>query len=275
LSPQAKGRVERLFGTLQDRLVAEMGLDRIDTMEKGNPWLVKVFLPRLNRRFGRAPAKEGSLFGKPDRAALAEIISFRYASVVGNDNAVRLGGLIIDIPPGPNRTGYAKARVEVRQLLDGTWRVNHQGICIARHEATNLVNLATTRRRSRENKTGIRPDQREGGEARGPRMKLRKDAKHPSGILKGIIPLSSRRDGWGNSGAGAQRGAIPSAVATLKTASPTTPVKGAKRPAEGGIKLQAESSRPKRRPLTGGGAMLSKGGDGGRPTSLRQGDIFS
>ena len=225
LSPQAKGRVERLFGTLQDRLSAEMGLEKIDTMEKANPWLKKVFLSRFNRRFGHAPAEKGSLFGKPDRAALAEIISFRYGSVVGNDNAVRLGGLIIDILPGPNRTGYAKARVEVRQLLDGTWRVNHQGTCIARHKATPLMNLSTTRRR--------------------------------------------------DSGAGAEKSAIPSAVATSKTASPTTPVKGAKRPAKGGIKLQAESSRPKRRPLTGGGAMLPIGGDGGQPNHRRQGDIFS
>jgi len=216
LSPQAKGRVERLFGTLQDRLVAEMDLEGIDTMEKADPWLGKVFLPRFNRRFGRAAAKEGTLFGKPDRAALAEIISFRYASVVGNDNAVRLGGLIIDIPPGPNRTGYAKARVEVRQLLDGTWRVNHNGICIARHAATELVNLSTMRR--------------------------------------------------GNSGARAKKDAIPSAVATSKTASPTTPVKGAT--------ASAKRIGAKRRPLTGGGAMLPTGGEGGRANHVSQGDIF-
>ena len=217
LSPQAKGRVERLFGTLQDRLVAEMSLDGINTMEKANPWLVQVFLPRFNRRFGRAPAKEGSLFERPDLAALTEIICFRYASVVGNDNAVRIAGLVIDIPPGPNRTGYAKARVDVRQLLDGTWRVHHQGICIARHEPTELGNSAATRRK--------------------------------------------------NSGAGAKRSAIPSAVATSYTASPTPPVKGA--PAS------AKRIGAKRRPLTGEpAAMLSKGGEGGRANQLRQGDIF-
>ncbi len=49
--------------------------------------------------------------------------SFRYAATVGNDNTVRLGGMILDIPPGTRHRGYDKARVEVRQLLDGRWRV--------------------------------------------------------------------------------------------------------------------------------------------------------
>ncbi len=98
-SPQAKGRVERLFGTLQDRLVAEMALEKIDSMEKANPWLEQVFIPRFNRRFGEKAAKAGSLFAKPDIKTLPDVIAFRYKAVVGNDNAVRIGGIIIDIPP--------------------------------------------------------------------------------------------------------------------------------------------------------------------------------
>lgn len=157
LSPQAKGRVERRFGTLQDRLVPEMALDGIDTKEKANPWLKKIFLPRFNRRFGRVPAQTGTLFRPPDRASLAETICFRYEAVVGNDNAVRIGGLVIDIPPGPDRTGFARARVEVRQLLDGTWRVSRHGVCIAKHKATELRNLSTRRRRIIRTGTG-KPD---------------------------------------------------------------------------------------------------------------------
>ncbi len=49
-----------------------------------------------------------------------KVISFRYQAVVGNDRAIRLGGIIIDIPEGPRQRGYAKARVDVRQLLDGS-----------------------------------------------------------------------------------------------------------------------------------------------------------
>jgi hypothetical protein len=60
------------------------------------------------------------------------VCSFRYEATVGNDNTVRLGGIIIDIPPGPHRASYAKARVEVRQLLDGSWRLYYQGDSITR-----------------------------------------------------------------------------------------------------------------------------------------------
>jgi hypothetical protein len=51
------------------------------------------------------------------------ICSFDYEATVQNDNTVRLDGVVIDIPPGPRGRSYAKAKVEVRQLLDGTWRV--------------------------------------------------------------------------------------------------------------------------------------------------------
>ena len=103
-----------------------------------NSWLEDVFLPRHNERFAVPAAKNGSLFRRLRPAAAAETLAFRYAATVGNDNAVRLGGLLIDVPPGPNRRGYAKARVEVRQWLDGSWRVYYQKQCIAIREATEL-----------------------------------------------------------------------------------------------------------------------------------------
>jgi hypothetical protein len=53
-------------------------------------------------------------------------LQLRLSSYGSNDNAVPLGGMILDIPAGPRRQGYAKARVEVRQLLDGRWRVYHK-----------------------------------------------------------------------------------------------------------------------------------------------------
>jgi hypothetical protein len=66
------------------------------------------------------------------------ICSFHYEATVGNGNTVRLGGIVIDIPPGPYRASYAKARVDVRQLLDGSWRIYYQGNKIALHQATEL-----------------------------------------------------------------------------------------------------------------------------------------
>jgi len=137
LSPQAKGRIERLFGVLQDRMIAEMRLAGIDNMEEANRWLAG-FIERYNARFAVSASERGSLFRKAGRMDVEGIISFRYERVVGNDNTVSVGGLVIDIPPGTCGRGYAKSRVEVRQLLDGSWRVCHKGKIIATHPATPL-----------------------------------------------------------------------------------------------------------------------------------------
>jgi hypothetical protein len=127
LSPQAKGRVERLWGTFQDRLVSELRLAGIRTRDEATAFLNGPFKADFNRRFAQ-PAQETQPAWRPlpKHLDVDRVCSFRYDAVVANDNAVRLGGIILDIPPGPNRMGYAKARVEVRQLLDGRWRVYHK-----------------------------------------------------------------------------------------------------------------------------------------------------
>jgi hypothetical protein len=90
LSPQAKGRIERLFGTLQDRMSAELRLEGIHTMQKANGFL-KGFLPRFNRRFAVSPKESQKAWREvPRELDLDRIISFRYRSVVGNDNSVRI-----------------------------------------------------------------------------------------------------------------------------------------------------------------------------------------
>ena len=138
LSPQAKGRIERLFGTLQDRLIAELGLQGFQNLEAANQFL-KVFIPRFNRRFAICPRESEKAWRKvPPELDLDRMISFRYRSVVGNDNSVRIGGLILDLPPGPHRRSYAKAQVEVRQLLNGSWRIYYQNQLIAKHPSTEL-----------------------------------------------------------------------------------------------------------------------------------------
>jgi transposase len=138
LSPQAKGRIERLFGTLQDRLIAELGLEGVQNLQEANRFL-KTFIPRFNRRFALCPRESEKAWRKvPPELDLDRIISFRYHSVVGNDNSIRIGGLIVDVPPGPARRSYAKAKVEVRQLLDGSWRVYYQNQLLAKHPSTEL-----------------------------------------------------------------------------------------------------------------------------------------
>lgn len=124
LSPQAKGRVERLFGTLQDRLVSELRLAGIDTREQATAFVNGPFKSDFNRRFAKAPSQSQPAWRPVPRGLdVQRICSLRYEATVGNDNAVRLAGVILDIPEGPKHKGYAKSRVEVRQLLDGRWRV--------------------------------------------------------------------------------------------------------------------------------------------------------
>jgi len=148
LSPQAKGRIERLFGVLQDRLIAEMGLRNITEIPAANTFLTEHFIDEHNRRFAIKPQGAQRAWRTiPRDVDIKRTISFRYQAVVGNDNAVRLGGMVIDIPEGPHRRGYAKARVEVRQLLDGSWRVYYRDTLIAHTDPTPLQEPIRAKRR--------------------------------------------------------------------------------------------------------------------------------
>lgn len=151
LSPQAKGRVERLFGTLQDRLVQELRLAGINTPDKASFFLNGRFKTDFNARFSKpATQTEAAWRPLPKGLDVDRICSFRYEAMVGNDNAVRLGGVILDIPAGPRRRGYAKARVEVRHLLDGRWRVYYQNqLLLETLSPAVQVPLRTLRRRRR------------------------------------------------------------------------------------------------------------------------------
>lgn len=130
-SPQAKGRIERLWGTLQDRLVGELRLAGITTLAAANAFL-PGFTTQFNARFGRPAAETASAWRPlPPHLDLDRLCSLYTEATVLNDNTVRVSGTVIQIPPGPAGQGYPKARVEVRQLLDGTWRVYHDDRLIA------------------------------------------------------------------------------------------------------------------------------------------------
>lgn len=118
-SPQAKGRIERAWGTLQDRLVFELRRAGIDDLESANAFLGR-FLPRFNRRFA-VPAANPEPAWRPVPAGLRldQVCSFRYRRVVANDHTVRAGSTILQLPPGPRRGGYAGRRVELQLRLDG------------------------------------------------------------------------------------------------------------------------------------------------------------
>ena len=83
----------------------------------------------------------------PRALDLDRVLSFRYESKVANDNAIRLGDVTIDIPPGPGKRSYAGVKAEVRQLLDGSWRVYYKDKLIATAPATEVAEPIRTRRR--------------------------------------------------------------------------------------------------------------------------------
>jgi transposase len=122
-SPQAKGRVERLWATLQDRLVSELRLRGIRTVEAAHAYLPE-FIADFNRRFGKPPAQARAVWRRPPRD-LALLLSCRYRRVVARDNTVRLGPRYVQLR-GPR--SYAGCTVEVRELLDGRLVVLHEDV---------------------------------------------------------------------------------------------------------------------------------------------------
>jgi transposase len=125
-SPQAKGRIERLFGTLQDRLVHELRLAQITTLEDAQR-LLRTFLPRYNARFARKPGQPQPAFRPaPALATLETICCFKYRRTVAHDNTVRLEEHLIQLLPGPTRRPCAQTRVDVHERLDGSLAVYYQ-----------------------------------------------------------------------------------------------------------------------------------------------------
>ena len=147
LSPQAKGRIERCWGTLQDRLVAELRLAGITTVAAATAFLSR-FTVRFNARFGRPAADSVPAWRPVPRGLdLDRICSLYTEATVLNDNTVRTQGLVLQIPPGPGGRGYAKTRVEVRQLLDGSWRIYHGDRLLATQAALSGPPPHSLRRR--------------------------------------------------------------------------------------------------------------------------------
>ena len=124
-SPEARGRSERMFSTLQQRLTRELALVGIADMDAANRFIAEVYLPAHNARFARAPAVAESAFVGADPDQLAEILCIEEERVVGRDNTVVFGKLRLQLPPSPIRHHYVKAKVKVRRYDDGSIAVFH------------------------------------------------------------------------------------------------------------------------------------------------------
>ena len=126
-SPQAKGRIERLFGTFQDRLVNEMNLREISNLEDANNFLHREFLQDYNKSFSKAPQMAESayiplLWGK----SLEGIFCLKYPRTVRADNTISYKSRVFQILPSPTRIGYTRAKVEVQEWLDGSIHVRYK-----------------------------------------------------------------------------------------------------------------------------------------------------
>ena len=126
-SPQAKGRVERLGGTFQDRLVSELRLADIHDLTGANIFL-SAYIARHNQRFARPAADRATAFRPVPRTLdLDTVCCFKYRRLVGNDNTVRLGPHHLQIQPDVRRRTYARGSVEVHERLDGSLAVFAHG----------------------------------------------------------------------------------------------------------------------------------------------------
>jgi transposase len=133
-SPQARGRSERVFHTLQDRLTKELALAGIATVDAANLFLRDVYLPAHNARFAIKPEQDGSAFVAIAGIDLGEILCVQEERQVGNDNCVSFNRLKLQIPASPLRAHFVKARVKVRQYHDGTHAIFHGPRCLGRYD---------------------------------------------------------------------------------------------------------------------------------------------
>ena len=127
MSPQAKGRVERMASTFQDRLVTELRLAGISTMNEANEFL-QEFLPRFNARFAVAAEQPAKAYRPvPEDLSLTETVSIRHTRKVARDNTVKYRWRELQLLPEADRPSYAGLQVELLERADGELMLRYQG----------------------------------------------------------------------------------------------------------------------------------------------------
>jgi hypothetical protein len=137
-SPEGRGRMERLFGTLQSRLPPLMRQEGLASIAAANHWLATVYIPHHNTRFAVAAAEEGTAF-VPFVGALDDILCVQAERVVGNDNTVRYEGRVLQIPEPRHRRHFVKANVRVHEYPDGRLAVFHGPRRLADYEPDSAL----------------------------------------------------------------------------------------------------------------------------------------
>jgi hypothetical protein len=141
-SPQARGRSERLFRTLQDRLPKELRLAGITTIEAANAWLKTHYMAQHNRLFAIAPEEDGTAFVADRAGAWRDILCVIEERVVGNDNTVAWDGRRLQLPQSRLRPHFVRAKVQVRAYPDGEVAIDLGPHRLARYTSQGELILA-------------------------------------------------------------------------------------------------------------------------------------
>jgi hypothetical protein len=132
-SPQARGRSERTFQTIQGRLPHELRAAGITTYAAANDYLRRVFIPDFNRRFTVTPAQPGTAFVPLVGVDLDLLLSVQHARTVANDSTVSFAGLQLQLPPRSDRLHYVRCPVLVHEFPEGPLGISYQGRLLARY----------------------------------------------------------------------------------------------------------------------------------------------
>jgi hypothetical protein len=134
MTPEARGRSERAFGTLQGRLPQELRLHGIHSYEDANRFLERSFIADFNRRFSVAPRERGTAFTGLAGIDLPLVVSEQHERIVQKDNTVVFERLHLQLPASEERISYARCPVLVHELVDGTLGVSLHAKLIARFD---------------------------------------------------------------------------------------------------------------------------------------------
>src|SRR5215472_16172163 len=157
-SPQARGRSERAFGTIQGRLPQELRVNQVTDYQAANHYLEQVFIPDFNRRFTVKPAQPESAFVKLPGVELELMLSARHERVVRNDNTVSFNNLILQLPPSRERIHFVRCPITVHKFSDGRLGISYQGRLLARYSRDGeLLHHPTTASSNKVRAASVQP----------------------------------------------------------------------------------------------------------------------
>ena len=134
-SPQARGRSERMFGTLQGRLPQEFVLHGIETMAQANRYMKEIYIPRHNKNFTVEPESARSAFSPIVGMDISKILCIQRERTVRNDNTVSYQGKVLQIKANEYRHHFVKAKVQINQYPDGSMALFYGSLCIGEYQA--------------------------------------------------------------------------------------------------------------------------------------------